>query len=104
MISQSHFDIFDIIDDVPFDIIDISCRVKIVETMLHDVERYIIYPHTGKKTKKEHFHICIPINLMTMLLTLVKGIVNEPKPLTEEEMAVSCVKHINQNGCECFVS
>lgn len=42
--------------------ISISQWYNVVKEVLSDVDQLIAYPHEGIKTKKEHFHVCIPVS------------------------------------------
>jgi hypothetical protein len=76
---------------------------KILENVVHDVEKYIIYPHVGKRTQKEHFHICIPINPNDDATKLSERYRKRAKALNGGgNSGVMCKTHAN--GCECFVS
>ena len=74
---------------------------KIVESVVHDVSQYIIYPHLGSN-KKEHFHICIPIRDDDDAVKLCERYRKRAKSINGGGPGkIMCKTH--SNGCECFV-
>lgn len=75
---------------------------KVLETVVHDVEQYIIYPHFGSN-QKEHFHICVPIRDDDDAVKLCERYRKRAKAINGGGPGkIMCKTH--SNGCECFVS